>query len=169
MTRFWTIAHDDKVSNASHEHLTLAFHDDGTIAVRTKTVSEGAHMRDTYESCGSYGRWDTGHRWVEFDSSCTAFDMASVAMQREWNVTVLNCNASDSDWGHISFIECDGNVTDPDTLRGMGRNKDADADETSATRKRNGNSLMRFGGWNATRVVNDKALARAKAADAARN
>jgi len=144
MIRYLTFENGTKVSRMAHEHVTIAFHTNGTLAARTKTVTEGAHMRDGYVACGTHGTWATGHRWVEFDTHCAAFDMVSIALQR-LGYTVIGCNANDTDCGTINVLVSNGRITDPDSIRGLGRNKDLQADQASAARKRNGNALMRFG------------------------
>jgi hypothetical protein len=129
VTRFYTFEIYTKQSLQSHEHVTLKITANYVYALSQK-VHEGATMTRKWDRVGIM--WDTTH--VRFTEDSIATRMAGTQLKREgWNVEGLRFN--DTEFGAIIKLVSDGKRTNPSTIRGYGRNKDAQADKRSRERK----------------------------------
>lgn len=142
---FYTFEHEDKASEQAHEHVTIAFREDGRLEALSLRVHEGARLTRNWDEVGTYTTLPTGHKLVDFTTGCNATDMVATALHRMGYVVTGVARVDDTQWGRINVLQSDGIRTDPNTLRGEGRNKDAQADRNSKRRKELGNALMAFG------------------------
>jgi len=128
MTRYYTFY----LEHNTFHHDTLAFRPSGIVERLSHEAHEGAKMNRTWDAIGTWGDWPETH--VVWTVPSRTLDMVSVALKRA-GYTLFNAETT-LNWGAIGTIQCRWHgtrlLTDPDTLMGRGRNKDADADRNAA-------------------------------------
>ncbi len=127
MSNFITFEHETKTSETSHEHVTLAFHSDGTIAALTREATRSVGRK--WDMVGSYL-----DRVFTFTENSKAIRMAATQLTRKGGYVRFESGSFDPTSGEFRLIrslKSDGRTTNPESL--MGRIRDRSQDKKRAS------------------------------------
>lgn len=132
MIRYITFDHETKASETSHEHVTIAFHDNGTLSVLSRDSTRSVARK--WDAIGTFEETGFGLPRFRFTENSKAIRMVATKLYRKGACVSFASGEFDPTSGEFRLIRSllsDGITTNPESI--MGRIRDRNTDKKRAS------------------------------------